>query len=190
MVGRRRGVRRTREDAVVQIEVVQGDITAERVDAIVNAANSALLGGGGVDAAIHRAAGPTLLAECRHLRETVLPDGLPTGDAVATGAGDLAARWVIHTVGPDRHAGQTAPALLASCFTRSLEVAGGLGATSVAFPAISAGAYGWDVEVVARTAVAAVQAAPPSSVELVRFVLFNTRARKLIEAALRSDAPH
>jgi len=190
MVGRRRGVRRTREDAVVQIEVVQGDITAERVDAIVNAANSALLGGGGVDAAIHRAAGPTLLAECRQLRETVLPDGLPTGDAVATGAGDLAARWVIHTVGPDRHAGQTDPALLASCFTRSLEVAGGLGATSVAFPAISAGAYGWDVEVVARTAVAAVRAAPPSSVELVRFVLFNTRARKLIESVLRSDAQH
>ncbi len=171
----------------MHIETVQGDITTQDTDVIVNAANSALLGGGGVDAAIHRAAGPSLLAECQALRDTVLPDGLPVGDAVATGAGDLAARWVVHTVGPNRHAGETDPALLASCFTRSLEVAGGLGARSVSFPAISAGAYGWDVEVVARTAVAAVQAAPPSSVELVRFVLFNTRGRKTIDKVLRDQ---
>ena len=99
----------------MQIEAVRGDITRERVDAIVNAANSALLGGGGVDGAIHSAAGPALLAECRELRRTALPDGLPVGQAVATGAGELPARWVIHTVGPNAHRGQTDPGLLASC---------------------------------------------------------------------------
>ena len=123
----------------MRIEAVRGDITTERVDVIVNAANSALLGGGGVDGAIHSAAGPALLEECRELRRTSLPEGLPVGDAVATGAGELPARWVIHTVGPNRHAGQTDPALLASCFTRSLDVAAGLGARTVAFPAVSAG---------------------------------------------------
>src|SRR5665811_2328620 len=110
---------------LMNLEAVRGDIAAQRVDAIVNAANSSLLGGGGVDGAIHAAAGPTLLAECREIRRTRLPNGLPVGDAVATGAGDLPARWVIHTVGPDRHAGQTDPALLASCFTRSPDVAAG-----------------------------------------------------------------
>src|SRR5207342_656837 len=100
------------------------------------AANSSLLGGGGVDGAIHTAAGPRLLDECRQLRQTSLPDGLPVGDAVATGAGDLNIRWVIHTVGPNRHRGQTDPALLASCFTRSLEVAREVGARSIAFPAV------------------------------------------------------
>ncbi|NMM22381.1 MAG: O-acetyl-ADP-ribose deacetylase, partial [Phycicoccus sp.] len=97
------------------LEAVEGDITTERVDAIVNAANSSLLGGGGVDGAIHRAAGPQLLAECRELRRTAYPHGLPVGEAVATGGGDLPARWVIHTVGPNRHAGQTDPALHATC---------------------------------------------------------------------------
>lgn len=168
----------------MQIEAVSGDITDQHVDVIVNAANSALLGGGGVDAAIHRVAGPALLAECRLLRETSLPDGLPVGDAVATGAGELPARWVVHTVGPNRHAGQTDPDQLASCFTRSLELAGELGARTVAFPAIGAGAYGWDGREVARIAVDAVRAAPATSVELVRFVLFSTRARKAIQAAL------
>ncbi len=145
----------------MKVEAVRGDITRQRVDAIVNAANSSLLGGGGVDGAIHAAAGPALLAECRELRRNRLPHGLPVGDAVATGAGDLPARWVIHTVGPNRHAGQTDPALLASCFTRSLDVAAGLGARSVAFPAVGAGVYGWDVHDVARVAVAAVRAWVP-----------------------------
>ncbi len=170
----------------MRIEAVSGDITHAEVDVIVNAANSELLGGGGVDAAIHRAAGPGLLAECRQRRATSLPDGLPVGDAVATGAGDLPAKWVVHTVGPNRHAGQTDPAQLASCFTRSLEVAAGLGATSVAFPAVGAGAYGWDGAEVARIAVEAVRAAPPSSVELVRFVLFSTRALKAIRQQIAS----
>lgn len=170
----------------MRIEAVSGDITDAVVDVIVNAANSELLGGGGVDAAIHRAAGPSLLAECRHLRETTLPDGLPVGDAVATGAGDLNAKWVVHTVGPNRHVGQTDPVLLASCFTRSMEVAAELGATSVAFPAVGAGAYGWDGGEVARIAVEAVRAAPPSSVELVRFVLFSTRALKAIRQQIAS----
>ena len=102
------------------LEAVRGDITVEAVDAIVNAANSSLLGGLGVDGAIHTAAGPALLAECRELRRTAWPNGLPVGAAVATGAGALPCRWVIHTVGPDRRAGQTDPALLASCFESSL----------------------------------------------------------------------
>lgn len=103
----------------MRIELVQGDITTRAVDAIVNAANSSLLGGGGVDGAIHRAAGPELLEACRELRRTELPDGLPVGAAVATSGFRLSARWVIHTVGPNRHAGQTDPALLASCFGRA-----------------------------------------------------------------------
>ncbi len=153
-----------------------GDITTERVDAVVNAANSSLLGGGGVDGAIHRAAGPGLLAACRELRRTSLRDGLPVGDAVATDAFDLPARWVIHTVGPNHHAGQTDPALLASAFRRSLEVAAGLGAASVAFPAISAGVYGWDADEVARIAVDAARHTVAAGVDDVRFVLFSEEA--------------
>jgi len=141
----------------VHISAERGDLTKVDVDAIVNAANSTLLGGGGVDGAIHAAAGPKLLEACRRLRRTDLPDGLPPGEAVATDGFDLPARWVIHTVGPNWNRGQRDPAVLGHCFTRSLNVANGLGATSVAFPAISAGAYGWDVDVVARTAVAAVR---------------------------------
>ena len=170
--------------AQVRIEVVRGDLTRERTDAIVNAANSSLLGGGGVDGAIHAAAGPDLLAECRELRRTTLPAGLAVGDAVATGAGRLAAQWVIHTVGPNAHAGQTDPALLASCFTRSLDVATVLGARSVAFPAVSAGVYGWAMGDVARIAVAAVRgwakdasSGPATGPDLVRFVLFSDDAR-------------
>jgi O-acetyl-ADP-ribose deacetylase (regulator of RNase III) len=170
----------------VLLEAVGGDITTQRVDAVVNAANSSLLGGGGVDGAIHRAAGPDLLAECREVRRLQYPQGLPVGEAVATGAGFLPASWVIHTVGPDRHRGQTDPALLASCFTRSLEVAAALPARSVAFPAVSAGVYGWPVEEVARVAVGAVRAAAgrASPVELVRFVLFGPAALAAFEAAL------
>jgi O-acetyl-ADP-ribose deacetylase (regulator of RNase III) len=167
------------------IEAIEGDITTEHVDAIVNAANSSLLGGGGVDGAIHRAAGPRLLQECRELRATAYPHGLPVGEAVATGAGNLAARWVIHTVGPNRHAGETDPALLASCFETSLREAVQVGARSVAFPAISAGVYGWDPAEVARIAVAAVRDSPHlGQLDLVRFVLFSPATREAFITAL------
>ncbi|WP_097677350.1 O-acetyl-ADP-ribose deacetylase [Nigerium massiliense] len=168
------------------IEAHRGDITTERVDAIVNAANRSLLGGGGVDGAIHRAAGPELLAACRALRRSALPDGLDVGQAVATEAFRLPCRWVIHTVGPNRHRGQTDPALLASCFTRSLDVAAGLGAASVAFPAISAGVYGWDVHDVARVAVDAIRASGAPGVATVSFVLFSDEALAAFEQALGS----
>jgi O-acetyl-ADP-ribose deacetylase (regulator of RNase III) len=172
-------------DSTAAIEAVQGDITTEQVDAIVNAANGSLLGGGGVDGAIHRAAGPSLLEECRELRNTAYPDGLPVGKAVATGAGNLPARWVIHTVGPNRHAGQTDPALLASCFETSLREAVKAGARSVAFPAISAGIFGWDAEEVARIAVAAVREfAHLAELDLVRFVLFSPATYEAFVAAL------
>ncbi|MGV8979401.1 MAG: O-acetyl-ADP-ribose deacetylase [Cellulomonas sp.] len=164
----------------VEIQTVLGDITSAHVDAIVNAANSTLLGGGGVDGAIHAAAGPALLAECRELRRTVLPAGLPVGDAVATGPGRLPCRWVIHTVGPNRHAGQTDRALLARCFTSPLDVAAKIGAANVAFPAVSAGVYGWDVHEVARVALAATRAwdgaHPGHGVDVVQFVLFSAGA--------------
>ncbi|TDE88342.1 O-acetyl-ADP-ribose deacetylase [Occultella glacieicola] len=168
----------------MRIEAVAGDITTQSVDAIVNAANSSLLGGGGVDGAIHRAAGPALLAECEQLRATTHRDGLPVGHAVATGAGNLPARWVIHTVGPNRHAGQTDPALLASAFSASLAVASGLGATSVAFPAISGGVYGWAMGEVAEIAVATVRDADARGVETVRFVLFGADALAEFRARL------
>lgn len=165
----------------MRVEVVRGDITRQDVDALVNAANSSLLGGGGVDGAIHRAAGPDLLVACRELRRTTHPDGLPTGEAVATIAGDLPARWVIHTVGPRRweHADGGA-LLLASCHRRSLEVADALGVSSVAFPAILCGAFGWSTDAAAPLAVAAVQAYAhaheATTIELVRFVLVDPDA--------------
>ncbi|MBK8470494.1 MAG: O-acetyl-ADP-ribose deacetylase [Candidatus Phosphoribacter sp.] len=168
------------------IEAVRGDITEQRVDAIVNAANSALLGGGGVDGAIHRAAGPELLRECREVRRTAYPAGLPVGEAVVTGAGELPCRWVIHTVGPNWHRGERSEADLARCFTRSLEEALRVGARSVAFPAVSAGVYGWAEPTVARVAVSAVRGHDQASrLELVRFVLFNDRMFDEVEAALK-----
>jgi O-acetyl-ADP-ribose deacetylase (regulator of RNase III) len=175
-----------------RIELVQGDLTRERVDAIVNAANSSLLGGGGVDGAIHRAGGPTILAECRELRRTTLPDGLPTGEAVATSAGRLPARWVVHTVGPVWPGpGPEASArrrLLVNAHRASLAVAADLGATSIAFPAISAGVYGWPVDDVAtialETAAAADTAADDAAgVELIRFVLFSDRVLEAYRGA-------
>jgi len=170
------------------IETVLGDITQQDVDVVVNAANSSLLGGAGVDGAVHRAAGPRLLAACRELRGTTLPDGLPVGQAVATPGFDLPARWVVHTVGPNRHRGETDPALLASCVTSSLDVAAELGAASVALPAVSAGAYGWDAAQAAAVAVGAARAwldaHPGSSVRTVRFVLFSRALLAAFDAAL------
>ncbi|MGV8910055.1 MAG: O-acetyl-ADP-ribose deacetylase [Propionicimonas sp.] len=160
------------------IDVVLGDLTAEPADALVNAANSSLLGGGGVDGALHAAAGPDLLAECRRLRASRYPDGLGVGEAVATGAGRLPARWVIHTVGPNRSAGQTDESQLSACYRNSLDVACELGATTVAFPAVGAGVYGWDAATAARVAVAAVLAHPRTGIERVRFVVFNERLHK------------
>jgi O-acetyl-ADP-ribose deacetylase len=166
----------------MEITLTRGDITEQRVDAVVNAANSALLGGGGVDGAIHRRGGPAILAECRALRASAYPEGLPTGHAVATTAGDLPARWVIHTVGPVWSATQDRSALLVSCYRESLRVAAGLGAATVAFPAISTGVYRWPLADGARVAVAAVRAAAAGVAE-VRFVLFDDAAYRAFEAA-------
>jgi O-acetyl-ADP-ribose deacetylase (regulator of RNase III) len=159
----------------MDIEFVRGDITEQHVDAVVNAANSSLLGGGGVDGAIHRRGGPEILAECRQIRATRYPDGLPTGQAVATTAGRLPARWVIHTVGPVWSKRDDRSALLESCYRESLRVADELGAASVAFPAVSAGVYGWPVDDAARIAVDMVRATS-TDVALVRFVLFGDDA--------------
>ncbi|MBF6517882.1 O-acetyl-ADP-ribose deacetylase [Nocardia cyriacigeorgica] len=160
---------------MVEVRLVRGDITEQDVDAVVNAANSSLLGGGGVDGAIHRRGGPAILAECRELRASRYGKGLPTGQAVATTAGNLPARWVIHTVGPVWSAGQDRSALLASCYRESLRVADELGARTVAFPAISTGIYGWPIDDGARIAVETVTGAD-TSVREVRFVLFDERA--------------
>lgn len=161
---------------------IQGDITTQEVDAVVNAANSSLLGGGGVDGAIHRAGGPTIVEACRELRRTEYPDGLPTGFAVATTAGDLPARWVIHTVGPVYQRERDPASLLARCHTSCLRAADELGAKTVAFPAISTGAYGYPLHEAAAVAVTAVRDAE-TQVEEVRFVLFGTEAYETFRAA-------
>jgi O-acetyl-ADP-ribose deacetylase len=168
---------------VPKIEVVAGDITTQDVDAVVNAANSSLLGGGGVDGAIHRAGGPDILAACREVRATAWPDGLPTGRAVATTGGLLRARWVIHTVGPIYDREDDPASLLASCHVESLRVADEVGARTVAFPAISCGVYGYPLEEAAPIAVGTVSRAE-TDVELVRFVLFGAAALAAFEAAL------
>jgi O-acetyl-ADP-ribose deacetylase (regulator of RNase III) len=160
---------------VVDLRFIQGDITEHHADAIVNAANHGLLGGGGVDGAVHRRGGPEILAECRRLRETRFPDGLPTGEAVATTAGRLPARWVIHTVGPTYAKTKDKSHLLAACFRNSLAVADELGAATVAFPAISTGVYRWPIEDAARIAVETVRAAP-TQVREVTFVLYSQAA--------------
>ncbi|MFI9804691.1 O-acetyl-ADP-ribose deacetylase [Streptomyces sp. NPDC052301] len=157
------------------ITLVQGDITRQSVDAIVNAANSSLLGGGGVDGAIHRRGGPAILEECRKLRAAHYGKGLPTGRAVATTAGALDARWVIHTVGPVYSATEDRSGLLASCYRESLKVADELGARTVAFPAVSTGVYRWPMDDAARIAVETVRNTP-TGVGEVRFVLFDERA--------------
>ncbi|WP_310725823.1 O-acetyl-ADP-ribose deacetylase [Streptomyces sp. N2A] len=167
-----------------RLTLVQGDLTEQAVDAVVNAANSSLLGGGGVDGAIHRRGGPDILAECRALRASHYGRGLPTGQAVATTAGRLPARWVIHTVGPVHSTSEDRSDLLASCHREALRVADELGARTVAFPAISTGVYGWPLEDAARIAVEAVRAAE-TAVEEVRFVLFDERAYAAFAAQVR-----
>lgn len=177
---------------MVDIDVVRGDLTRDASDAIVNAANAALLGGGGVDGAIHAAAGPAVLEACRELRRTSLPQGLPTGDAVATVAGYLPSTWVIHTVGPKAwEHDDGGRELLAACHRNALRVADGLGCASIAFPAISCGVYGWAAADAAPIAIASVRQYfadhPASSVQRVRFVLFNDSAfDAFAQAAARS----
>ena len=150
------------------LTAVHGDITQQQVDAVVNAANSAMRGGGGVDGAIHRAGGPAVLEDCIDR----FPDGLQTGDAGWTTAGDLPARWVIHTVGPNHAAGQRDRSLLVSCYRRSLEVADELGSRSVAFPLISAGVYGWPKDDAIDAAVETITGTS-TAVEEVRLVAFD-----------------
>ncbi|MCW2530260.1 MAG: macro protein [Pseudonocardiales bacterium] len=167
-----------------KIELLQGDITTQVADAIVNAANSSLLGGGGVDGAIHHAGGPAILTACKQLRATVLPDGLPTGQAVATTAGDLSAEWVIHTVGPVYRRGQDRSELLASAYRESMRVADQVGARSVAFPSISTGVYGYPLDEAAPTALRTLHETS-TEVELIRIVLFTAKALVAFERAAR-----
>lgn len=172
-----------RRPPVPHIELVRGDITKQRVDAIVNAAKPSLMGGGGVDGAIHKAGGPSIVRQCRELRATAYPNGLPTGEAVHTEAGWLPASYVIHTVGPiyDPRTNQTA--LLRSCYLASLEVADNLGLRSVAFPLISAGAYGWPLESAVAEAITAIKESR-TKVEEVRLVLFDERAHRIADRIL------
>ncbi|GAA3524475.1 macro domain-containing protein [Aeromicrobium flavum] len=164
---------------MTRVTAIHADITTLDVDAIVNAANSAMRGGGGVDGAIHRAGGPAVLADC----VARFPDGLATGDAGWTTAGDLPARWIIHTVGPNRHAGQTDRALLVSCYRRSLEVAAEIGARDVAFPLVGAGIYGWSKEDSIAAALEAVDSSS-TAVEHVLLVGYDASTTRQIEVAL------
>jgi len=171
------------EGSRARLEAVRGDITIERVDAIVNAANSSLLGGGGVDGAIHRAAGPRLVEACRMLH------GCKTGRAKTTPGFDLPAKWVVHTVGPVwRGGGEGEPADLASCYRESLREADRVGARSVAFPAISTGIYGFPGDRAAEIAVRTVRETP-TGVEVVRFVCFDEATERHLRAALGGDGP-
>lgn len=161
------------------LQLMQGDITEQRVDAIVNAANSSLLGGGGVDGAIHRRGGPSILAECRTIRRTRYPDGMPAGDAVVTTAGDLPARRVIHTVGPIWRGGSDAePAVLERAYRSSLACARAEKLRTIAFPSISTGAYGYPINHAASVAICTVLDVlrdHPDVFDEVRFVLFSER---------------
>jgi O-acetyl-ADP-ribose deacetylase len=164
----------------MDVTLERGDITTQQVDAIVNAANTAMRGGGGVDGAIHRAGGPAVLADCIER----FPNGLPTGRAGWTTAGDLPARWVIHVVGPNYTRGQTDRSLLTSCYSNVLEVADELGAETVAFPLVSAGIYGWPLEDAALAAVETLRRTP-SRVSEARLVAFGDAAYDALTEALR-----
>lgn len=164
----------------MRVTVVQGDIARQDVDAVVNAASNAMRGGGGVDGAIHRAGGPAVLEDC--VRR--FPDGLATGDAGWTTAGDLPAHWVIHVVGPNRHAGQTDRSLLTSCYTRALEVADELGARTVAFPLVSAGVYGWPKDDAIACPLEVFRAAD-TRVEEARIVAFDRATYDLVSQMSR-----
>ena len=165
-----------------EIILIQGDLTTQDVDAIVNAANSSLMGGGGVDGAIHRRGGPEILDACRQIRAERYPNGLPVGRAVATPGGRLTAQWVIHTVGPVYSRSEDRSSLLASCHVEALRVADELGALTVAFPAISTGAYGYPIDQAAAVALRAVSGAD-TMVREVRFVLFDGDAHEAFRAA-------
>lgn len=166
--------------AMVNITAVQGDITTQKVDAVVNAANNAMRGGGGVDGAIHRAGGPSVLADCI----ARFPDGLATGDAGWTTAGNMPARWVIHTVGPNYAAGQRDRRLLESCYRCALETADELGALSIAFPLISAGIYGWPMQDAIAAAVDTIRGADTQVVD-VRIVALDAAILGEVEETLR-----
>ena len=162
----------------MKIDLIAGDIVTQQVDAIVNAANHQLLGGGGVDGAIHRAGGTAILRECRRIRAERYPDGLPTGQSVATTAGRLPARWVIHTVGPTWAKTKDKSDLLRSCYTTSLAVADELGATTIAFPLISSGVYRWPKEDAIRQALQALRSAE-TAVTTVTMVMFDETTLQL-----------
>ena len=177
----------------MKLTIAPGDITATRADAIVNAANSTLFGGGGVDGAIHRRGGKQILAECRELRAGEYRDGLPQGQAAATTAGELPARWVIHTVGPVWAKTKDKSDILASCYRESLRVAQQLGAATVAFPAISAGVYGWPMDDAARIAVETSHAMAEEVGDVVTeviFVPFGERAEQAFRVALGKVERH
>ncbi|MDO3394585.1 macro domain-containing protein [Nocardioides cremeus] len=163
----------------MQITVVRDDITTQAVDAVVNAANRRMRGGGGVDGAIHAAGGPAVLEDCRRR----FPQGLATGDAGWTTAGELPARWVVHVVGPDRTAGETDRRLLVSCYARALEVADELGARSLALPLVGAGVYGWSASDSVTAALEVLRTAD-SGLEEARFVAFGQAAYDVVSAAL------
>ncbi len=162
----------------MEITLVEGDITRQQVDAIVNAANSSLMGGGGVDGAIHRRGGPAILAECRALREAKYKTGLPIGEAVATTAGHLPARWVIHTVGPVFAKREDRLPLLRNCYTNSLRLAESLGARTIAFPLVSAGLYGWPAADALRQALTALHKGD-ATLDEARLVLFGEEMYEL-----------
>ena len=163
----------------MKLALVEGDITTQEVDAVVNAANSRMRGGGGVDGAIHRAGGPAVLEDCKRR----FPDGLATGDAGWTTAGEMPAEWVIHVVGPNYRAGQTDRSLLTSCYARALEVADELGARTVAFPLVSAGIYGWPLDDAVDAAVTTLQEAT-TQVEEARIVAFGRETADAIRQRL------
>ena len=165
-------------DGVMELTVVEGDITEQDVDAVVNAANRAMRGGGGVDGAIHRAGGPSVLEDCIKR----FPHGLATGDAGWTTAGNMTAHWVIHVVGPNFTAGERDRSLLLSCYSRALAVADSLGARSVAFPLVSAGVYRWPLQDAAAAAVETLRSTP-TRVEEARMVAFGTRTYDALVAA-------